>query len=266
MTIGFLGILLALGGAIGIAGINISNRDLKALYTTQLASSVALGEVSGTLARSRLFLFIMAADPNSPNAAKLVHTSQGLLGKARNAWATYRTLSNADPDDAAKAAAMDEKLTRVFTASYEPIYQALSTGDAERVRSTVQATQTLLYTEVAEGIVSLQKRQAEVAASTYARAQARFSWFVAVCACGVGVALVAAALAWLSLQRAISRGSPRRLTNISSRCHVELGLRRAAFARRAKDARGEAVAAIRRFCLLHPQILCYRSTNVTKPF
>jgi len=72
------------------------------------------------------------------------------------------------------------------------------------------------YGDVTGRIDSLEQKQASVAHSFYLRAETRFSWFVAVAVAGIALALVAAALAWRSLQRAIGRPIEEALTHFKA--------------------------------------------------
>ena len=42
LAMGFLGLLMAIGAALGVAGIALSNADQKKLYSNQLASAIAI--------------------------------------------------------------------------------------------------------------------------------------------------------------------------------------------------------------------------------
>jgi len=72
------------------------------------------------------------------------------------------------------------------------------------------------YGDVTGRIDSLEQKQASVTHSFYLRAETRFSWFVAVAVAGIALALVAAALAWRSLQRAIGRPIEEALTHFKA--------------------------------------------------
>ncbi|CAG9259142.1 methyl-accepting chemotaxis protein [Paraburkholderia caribensis] len=203
LAMSFLGVLLIAGGAMGIVGVNMTNGDLKHLYSDQLSSSRKLSEASVALARSRLWLFRIALNPDVPDVAKFVQNARDQLDNSRKAWDAYRSLPFADDAEANQANELNGKLQNLVTTGYEPIFQAIATRDGASIRSAVQNSSSALYQDVTGGIDTLQKKQALVAATTYERAQARFDWFVTIAVAGVAFALIAAALAWRSLQRAI---------------------------------------------------------------
>ncbi|QGZ64914.1 HAMP domain-containing protein [Paraburkholderia acidisoli] len=205
LAMGFLGALLVLGGAMGIAGVNFSNRDLNALYANQLASSVALGETSVALARSRLWLFRIAINPDVPDIAKFEQNSRDQLAKAKHSWDAYRKLPTYDEDEARSSDQIDAKLQNLVTSAYEPIYQVIAGGDSAQIRTAVANTSAAIYGDVTSSLDVLQKKQNVAARTTYDSAQARFHWFIVIAVIGVLFALAAAGFAWISLQRAIGR-------------------------------------------------------------
>jgi methyl-accepting chemotaxis protein len=199
----FLGALLIAGGALGIVGVNVSNSDVQHLYSDQLASATSLSEASVSLARSRLWLFRIGIDPDVPDVQKYAQNARDQMDRSRKAWEAYRQLPFADDEEASLAKELNDKFEPLVTTGYEPIFQAITTHDSAAIRSAVQNTSSALYQDVTSGLDALQKKQASVAADTYERAQGRFRLFVIVAVVGVAFALVAAALAWRSLQRAI---------------------------------------------------------------
>jgi methyl-accepting chemotaxis protein-1 (serine sensor receptor) len=201
---GFLGVLLIVGGAMGIGGVRMSNGDLQTLYTDQLASSVALSEASVSLARSRLFIFRIALDPANADVPKFARSARDQLDRSKKAWETYRALP-ADADEANTANEVDKKLTDLVSNSYEPVFQAIAAGDADKIKSSVFSMSSAAYGDVTGQIDALEKVQASSAKASYQQAQTRFEWFVRIAIAGVLFALVAATLAWRSLQRAIGR-------------------------------------------------------------
>ena len=79
LAMGFLGLLLIIGAALGAVGISMSNADQKELYTNQLTSAVALGRSSVFYARGRLVLDRIAIDPNRSDAADLLNRAHEMF-------------------------------------------------------------------------------------------------------------------------------------------------------------------------------------------
>ncbi|MFM0204219.1 methyl-accepting chemotaxis protein [Paraburkholderia fungorum] len=205
LAMGFLSILLIAGGTMGVSGVAMSNSNLQQLYSDQLASSVALSETSVALARARLWIFRIALNPAGSDVAKYARNAKDQLDRSNNAWGAYRALPISDADEARGAGEVDQRLKDLVTTGYEPVFQAIASADAVKITSAVSAMSAAQYGDVTSRIDALEQIQARIAQSSYARAETRFDWFVGIAIAGVAFALVAAALAWRSLQRAIGR-------------------------------------------------------------
>ncbi|MBV8627364.1 MAG: Tar ligand binding domain-containing protein, partial [Paraburkholderia sp.] len=78
LAMGFLGVLLVIGGIMGIVGVSMGNHDLQELYASRLASSEALEQANVALAKSRLWLYRIALDPGSPDVPQEAQTARDL--------------------------------------------------------------------------------------------------------------------------------------------------------------------------------------------
>jgi methyl-accepting chemotaxis protein-1 (serine sensor receptor) len=216
LAMSFLGLLLIIGGAMGIGGVLMSNDNVKSLYSNQLGSSVALGDASVALARTRLWLFRIAIDPSAATVPQYAQNARVLLDRSKKSWAAYRALPSADADEERQANEVTQKLENLVTVGLDPIFQAISSGDANRIRETVLNASSAQYIDVTGSIDALLAKQAKVARETYQTAQLRFQWFVGIALAGIAFALAAAALAWRSLQRAIGRPLQEALTHFQA--------------------------------------------------
>ena len=206
LVVGFLGVLLVIGGAMGIVGVSMSNHDLRELYSSRLASSEALGQTNVALAKSRLWLYRIALDPASPDVPHETQTARDLLTASRKAWDAYRALPFSGTDEASGAADVNTKFDALVANGLEPMFSAVATHDAGQIREVWLHIPPDLFNDVSVGMNSLGQIQVTAARETFDAAQTRFHWFVGVAIAGVLFALSAAALAWWLLQRAI--GAP----------------------------------------------------------
>ncbi|MGF6767554.1 methyl-accepting chemotaxis protein-1 (serine sensor receptor) [Paraburkholderia sp. GAS199] len=203
LTATFLGLLLVIGGVMGISGISMSNSDVEQLYKDQLASSTSLSEASVSLSRMRLWLYRIALDPTSPNVPQLAQNAQKLLNASRLSWATYRALPAAI-DERDLAETTNTKFDALVTNGVQPMFDALAARDPSKLADIALHTPPALFIDVTDGLDLLGKYQVSEARATFSAAQARFHRFVALAVVGIVTALIAAALSWWSLQRAIS--------------------------------------------------------------
>jgi methyl-accepting chemotaxis protein-1 (serine sensor receptor) len=225
LAMGFLSVLLIAGGAMGISGVAMSNNDLQQLYSNQLASSVALSETSVALARARLWIFRIALDPAGSDVSKFAQNAKDQLDRSKKAWDAYRALPFSDADEERGAGEVNKRLQDLATIGYEPVFQAIASGDAGKKKSAVSGMSSAQYGDVTGRIDSLEQKQASVAHSFYLRDEVRFEWFVSIAIAGVAVALGAAALAWRSLQRAIGHPIEEALNHFRAIAEGDLSAR-----------------------------------------
>lgn len=204
IAMAFLGGLLVLGGAMGILGVMMSNSDVKELYSERLASSTALGQANVALARTRLYLYRIALQPDSQDVSNGTQGARDMLATARNAWDTYRALPFSSSDEAALSAEVNTKVDALVAQGLEPMFSVIATGDAKNIPEVWLRIPPALFADVSKGMDSLSQMQIKGARARFDGAQTRFRALVGITAVGVLVALGAAAFAWWSLQRAIS--------------------------------------------------------------
>ncbi|WP_439892951.1 methyl-accepting chemotaxis protein (plasmid) [Ralstonia sp. 25C] len=205
IVIAFLGGLLILGGVMGIVGVLASNDDVKELYSGRLASSTALGQANVALSRSRLWLYRIALEPTSPDLSKATQTARDLLTVARKAWDAYRALPFSSPKEASLAADVNTKLDALVVKGLEPMFSAIATRDTQKIPDVWLHIPLPLFIDVSTGMDALSQMQISAAKARFDASQSRFRSFVGITIAGVLLALGAAALAWWSLQRAISK-------------------------------------------------------------
>ncbi|MFC5430788.1 methyl-accepting chemotaxis protein [Paraburkholderia denitrificans] len=204
LAMGFLGALLVIGGLMGIVGLSLSNNDTKDMYSSRLASSEALAQANVALSRARLWLYRIALDPASPDVPQEARTSRDLLTASMRAWDAYRALPVSSLDEAQRAADANTKFDALVKSGLEPMFSAIAAGDTAKIPEVWRHTPPSLFIDVSDSMDSLDQIQVNAARATFDAAQVRFHWFVEVALAGVLGALGAAALAWWSLQRAIS--------------------------------------------------------------
>ncbi|CAB3810089.1 Methyl-accepting chemotaxis protein I [Paraburkholderia ultramafica] len=206
LAMGFLSVLLIIGGVIGIVGVSMSNSDIQELYSSRLASAEALGQASVSVARTRIWLFRIALDPTSPDVPQWMQNARDLLTATKKAWDAYRALPFSGPDEERRAADVNARLEKLISDGMEPMFSAIAAHDVAKLAEVTLHQPPSLFIAVTDGMDALDRIQVTAAQATFEAAQARFHGFVGVAIAGILVALGAAALAWWSLQRAI--GAP----------------------------------------------------------
>lgn len=92
LAMGFLGLLMAIGAALGVTGIAFSNADQKELYSNDLASASAHGKFDFFCARGRLVLDRIAAQPDRADIASLEQHAREQFAIGDKGWQAYRAL------------------------------------------------------------------------------------------------------------------------------------------------------------------------------
>ncbi|GAB7525828.1 methyl-accepting chemotaxis protein [Paraburkholderia sp. 2C] len=203
LAMGFLGVLMAVGAVLGVVGIAMSNNDQKELYTDQLASASALGKYDFYVARGRLVLDRIAAQPDSPDVANLRQRAQEQFDVADKAWQTYRALP-AGADEARLSDEVEAKRAAAMSGPVAQVYAAIDRHDTAALSELIAHKMTTPFNEVTDRTAQLEAMQADQARALYETAQKRFDAILAIAAAGLAVGLAMAAFAWYTLQKSIT--------------------------------------------------------------
>jgi methyl-accepting chemotaxis protein-1 (serine sensor receptor) len=203
LAMGFLGLLMLIGAALGVVGIALSNADQKELYTNQLASSIALGRADFFTARGRLVLDRIAAKPDSPDVADLVVHAREQFDIADKAWQTYRALPAGD-EEARVTQEADAKRAEVMAGPVAQVYAAIEKHDNAALGDLIAKKMTAPFNEVTDRTSRLEAIQAEQARALYEAAQSRFRGILVLAGVGLAIGLAMAAIAWYTLQKSIA--------------------------------------------------------------
>jgi methyl-accepting chemotaxis protein len=113
--------------------------------------------------------------------------------------------------------------------------------DPGRITAAVSSMSPVQYGDVTNRVDALERRQANIAKAFYVHAQTRFRWFVGIALAGVTIALVAAALAWRSLQRAIGQPIEEAISHFAAIARGDLSKRVEV---RSSDEMGQMMASL----------------------
>ncbi|QYD69857.1 Tar ligand binding domain-containing protein [Paraburkholderia edwinii] len=203
LAMGFLGLLMIVGAILGVVGIAMSNSDQKELYTDQLASATALGKYDFYVARGRLVLDRIAAQPDSPDVANLQQRAKEQFDVADKAWQTYRALP-AGADEARLSDEVEAKRAEAMSGPVAQVYAAIDRHDTAALSELISHKMTAPFNEVTDRTAQLEAMQAEQARALYEAAQKRFDAILVIAAAGLAVGLAMAVFAWYTLQKSIA--------------------------------------------------------------
>ena len=203
LAMGFLGLLMAIGAALGVAGIALSNADQKSLYSDQLASAIAIGKFDFFYSRGRLVLDRIAAQPDRTDIASLEVRAREQFAIADKAWQTYRALP-AEPDEQRLAEAVEAKRTLAMNGPVAQVFAAIDRHDTAQLADLISNKMTAPFNEITDRSAELEAMQAEQARGLYEAAQGRFHTILALAVIGLLIGLSMAAFAWHALRKSIA--------------------------------------------------------------
>ena len=203
LAMGFLGLLLIIGAALGVTGIAKSNADQKEMYTNELASSVALARSDIFYARGRLVLDRIAIDPGRSDATELIARAHEMFTKSDEKWALYRALPSG-PEEARITADVEDKRKAFEGGVLAKTFAAIDAHDTATLNDLIARQITGPYNDIIAGTASLQVMQEKESETLYQEAQARFRLIMSAAAIGLVLGLALAFFAWNSLRKAIT--------------------------------------------------------------
>jgi methyl-accepting chemotaxis protein-1 (serine sensor receptor) len=201
-TMGFMAIMLVVGGVMGIVGVQNANNALKEVYSVQLASATAINGSVVPLLQARSVLDRVALQPDAANAAAKIKHAEGFHEKAALAWKAYLALP---------ASAEEKKLSDDVAVKREaylregalPLVAALRGGQRDEVERLMLDKIPLLFGVFDRSTQALMKVQSETAAALFESSQRTYEVFRMVAIGGVVLGLIGVAVFAYFLVRAI---------------------------------------------------------------
>ncbi|CAB3781935.1 hypothetical protein LMG28614_01325 [Paraburkholderia ultramafica] len=202
LTMAFLAALLVAIGVFGLFGMSRANSSYKDTFTNAMPSAVNIGNAELYAARERLALDRAAFMAGTPEAAPTLERARLMRTTSDMWWKKYLGMPrDADEDRVAQdVVAKRDTLHQqmdVFAAIVAANDQSKLIDGAKRLQVT--------YNELANADDALRKVQFEQAKQGYDAAQGSFDVFRMVSLAALLVGVLAAALSYLTLSRAIAR-------------------------------------------------------------
>ncbi|SAL54432.1 methyl-accepting chemotaxis sensory transducer [Caballeronia sordidicola] len=234
LTMAFLGLLLVAIGGLGYYGMTQANRAYRDTFENQMPSANAVSNAELYSARERLVFDRAAFLAGTPEAASTMERGATMRSRADGYWKKYTELPVEDAQEKQLADASNAKrlaLQKLIDGGYD----AVKANDQARIVESAKAMQAA-YNELSGANDALRKFQFDAARQGYDAAQSAASTFETLSLGAIVIGLIAAALSWFALRRAIGRpldeaighfdaiaaGDLRREVNVSSR--DEMGL------------------------------------------
>jgi methyl-accepting chemotaxis protein-1 (serine sensor receptor) len=202
LTMAFLAALLVAIGAFGMFGMSDSNHALKDTFTNSMPSAVDIGNAELYAARERLALDRAAFLIGTPEVAPTIERARTMRVTSDMWWKKYMDLPRG-PDE--------ERLAQDVVAKRDALHQQLdafaaivAANDQSKLVDGAKRLQAA-YSELANSDDALRKFQFASAKDGYDAAQSSFELFRLVSAGALLIGVLAAAISYLTLSRAIAR-------------------------------------------------------------
>ncbi|RDK02301.1 methyl-accepting chemotaxis protein [Paraburkholderia lacunae] len=202
LTMAFLAALLVTIGVFGLFGMSRSNDAYRDTFTNAMPSAVAIGDAELYAARERLALDRAAFQIGTPDAAAPLERARGMRTLSDSWWKKYMDL----PRDAE-----EDRLAQVVIGKRDGLHQQLdafaaviAANDQGKVADSAKRLQ-VAYNELAEADATLSKFQFVSAEGGFNSAQNSFAVFRMISLGALLVGVIAAALSYVTLSRAIGR-------------------------------------------------------------
>ncbi|MDT8841469.1 methyl-accepting chemotaxis protein [Paraburkholderia fungorum] len=202
LTMAFLAALLVAIGVFGLFGMSRSNDAYRDTFTNAMPSAVDIGNAELYAARERLALDRAAFMMGTPEVAQTIERARTMRATSDTWWKKYMDL----PRDAE-----EDRLAQDVVARREALHQQLDTfvtiltaNDQGKLVESAKRIQAS-YNELASADDALRKFQFTAAKQGYDSAQSNFEVFRMVSAAALLIGVIAAALSYLTLSRAIAR-------------------------------------------------------------
>ena len=202
-TMFFMGIMLTIGGAMGVYGVNNSNAVIQEIFTNQLPGVQNLGDSGILQLRARTEINRVIAHPEDPGAADSIKRVEGFLAKSEEHWKKYLAL----PQDAEEkklsdtvASSREKYLKDAFLPMLAAV-KAVNMGEADRLNMELVPS---MYSAYSEQAATLSEFQILTTEKQFKTSQDAFKLFLWVDVIGVLGGLAAVFVSAFFLLRAIS--------------------------------------------------------------
>ncbi|HWV62228.1 MAG TPA: Tar ligand binding domain-containing protein, partial [Oxalicibacterium sp.] len=109
LTMGFMGIMLIVGGAMGVIGLQTSNTTMQHMYMNELPSSDAINVMLTRLLQARAAINRVAMEPHASNAEAQLKRAENFYAESDASWNKYLALPVESEEEGRLAKEVTEK-------------------------------------------------------------------------------------------------------------------------------------------------------------
>jgi len=203
LTMGFMGVMLIVGGAMGVLGLRATNGTVQNMYTHEMASSESIHLMMQDLLQARAALYRVAMRPSELGADDTIKRAEGLFAESEAAWQKYLSLPVNDDAEKALAADVTEKRKLYVKELNNDLIGALRDGLIDDANVILLERGPVLYEALQKSADALADAQTKAAATGYEESQTLYGRFRMAAVGGVLAGLLVVAISAFYLVRAI---------------------------------------------------------------
>jgi methyl-accepting chemotaxis protein I, serine sensor receptor len=201
LTMGFLAALMVAIGVLGLLGTIRANHANQDTYQNKLTAATNIGNAEIYIARTRLVLDRVALHPDDPKTQEQIERASGFFAKSDEWWQTFVDQPH-EPNEASLIGDATER-RRGMRDAVAAFIDAIRTHDAARVDNIAMTQLSALYSQMSAANDKVKDALYANAKRNYDAAQASFRIYSILSVVMIAIGVIAAALSWVSLRRAI---------------------------------------------------------------
>ncbi|WP_293780705.1 methyl-accepting chemotaxis protein [uncultured Oxalicibacterium sp.] len=241
LTMTFMGLMLIVGGAMGVLGLQYTNNALQEVYTNQMPSAEAIQTMMIRMAQARATLNRVAMRPEDANAGSSIERSEMLFKQADESWKNYLALP-ANDEEKKLAAAVDSDRKAYLHELQTELIAALKAKQVQKAEDIILLKLSPLNQALVKSADALVDYQQQAAASGYNASQHMYGIFRWLAIGGILFGLLAVAVSASFLIRAITQPLQEMLRHFEAIASGDLTSR---IEVRSKNEMGTLMAGLR---------------------
>jgi methyl-accepting chemotaxis protein-1 (serine sensor receptor) len=177
LTMGFMGVMLIVGGAMGVFGLQTTNATVQNMYTNQMPSSDAINLMLTRLLQARAALNRVAMRPTESSAEATIKRAENFYKESDDAWNKYLALPVSSEEEKQLAAEVTEKREAYLKVLNHDLTSALRGGLIDDANTILLERGSPLYQALLKSADALVGLQNKVAAAGYEESQLLYTRF-----------------------------------------------------------------------------------------
>lgn len=203
-TMAFMGVMLIIGGAMGVFGLQATNNTLQHVYSNQMPSSNAINLMMTRLLQARAALNRVAMRPDEANAETTIQRAENFYVQSENEWKKYLALPFENDAEKKLSDEVTAKRANYLEFGNKRLASALREHRIDEAEVILLNRMSPLFQDLTASTDALIKLQVESASAGYAKSQSLFAIFRIAAIGGVLFGLLAVAISAFFLIRAIN--------------------------------------------------------------